>query len=222
MSESLSKSVWVVKQNDTAKGKFTNVLLSDEKWYGLGAEFADVKEGDGIQFEYTKNARGYLNADSKTVVIHAGKGQKQPEDKKRAAAAASGGAKKTWPPKSADPSVQVAIMAQSAQKAAADVVVACINADKLKIPAAKKDQYDAITGYMDILTDVFLAKTVGIMLKVQKGTKLEDIISTVPVTVSDSFQSDTDAVVAEDPAPVVEAESATDDFVETEDTVVFD
>jgi len=204
MGEKISKSVWAQKTNTYPAGTFTNVMLSDEKWYGLGGEYK-VADGDGIKFEFTKNAKGYLNAVPGTIEIFPGKGTKQPKS-----GGGSGGAapKKAWSGgvgKSPD-HVQIAIMAQSAQKAAVDIVVACLASDKLKMPAKKQDHFDAIVGYTDVLTDTFLAKTAGIMMKVKDGLAITDLINTKPVAVSSSIAEDTKAVA-----------EASDDFVESTD-----
>ena len=212
MAESISKSVWAQKTNTYPAGTFTNVMLSDEKWYGLGGEYK-VADGDGIKFEFTKNAKGYLNAVPGTIEIFPGKGTKQP----RSSGGSGGGApKKAWSGgggKKMDDHVQISIMAQSAQKAAVDVVVACLASDKLKLPAKKQDHFDAIVGYTDVLTDMFLAKTAGIMMKVKDGLAISDLINTTPVAVSSSIGEGTNSI-AEDTKVVKEA---SDDFVESTD-----
>ena len=222
MSESISKSVWVAKTNTFGKNTFTNVMLSDEKWYGLGGEF-DVEDGDGISFDFIKTDKGYLNADAKTVKIFKGKGTKQPADKKKSGSTANAGKAKSggggsW--KEQPDHVQIAIMAQSAQKAAVDTVIACLGADKLKLPSKKADHYDAIVGYTDALTDIMLAKTAGIMNKVKNGLSVADLINTVPVTVSTSITDDTAAVeAAEDSFSESDAApSSNDGFQETADS----
>tara|TARA_R110000787_G_scaffold5761_1_gene20686 strand:- start:2162 stop:2977 length:816 start_codon:yes stop_codon:yes gene_type:complete len=233
MGEKISKSVWAQKTTTYGQNTYTNVLLSDEQWYGLGAEYK-TEDGDGISFEFTKNDKGFLNAVKGTVQIFPGKGTKQPKTGGGSGAGGGTAPKKAWSGggggRKTEDHVQIAIMAQSAQKAAVDIVVACLNADKLKLPAKKQDQFDAIVGYTDVMTDMFLAKTAGLMMKVKDGLAVTDLINTIPAVVSDSFTADSNAV-AKAPAggsavgdvgfvdnTPAEVDAAISGFVETADT----
>lgn len=233
MGEKISKSVWAQKTTTYGQNTYTNVLLSDEKWYGLGAEYK-CEDGDGITLEFTTNEKGFLNAVKGTVQIFPGKGTKQP---KTGGSKGGGGAapKKAWSggggAKGSPDHVQIAIMAQSAQKAAVDIVIAALGAEKLKLPTKKQDHFDAIVGYTDVLTDMFLAKTAGIMLKVKDGLAIADLINTLPVEVSSSIEKDTKVVQEAAKAPSgaeatngfventpAEVDAAISGFVETADT----
>lgn len=112
------------------KGGFWSISVN-ETWYGTGKTDHSNLEGQEVEFEASKNKRGYFDVDGKIVVVST------PEPAAKGTTPRSSGSKES------------SIVLQSSYKTAGEVVAAAIAAGAVPLPTKKADQLDAILGYVD-------------------------------------------------------------------------